>query len=869
MSRVRLVKAYLTAIRRNWAVVSVLLVGLLMLGGVLASIQALWTRNHSVGSSIREDALWATYQTDREAVKLSEALHEAIDHPTDFDTAKLALRFDILYSRHEVMEDADFPAKFRNDPRLDELTEDVGRILHRLVPIFDRIATGERLEPIALTALEREAGTLNEATERLLSATQHVQAGLQTDERIETSRIYAMLGGAIAAMTLAMSAVIAMIWRQVRQLEIARFKLQRLSEELAQSAASAEAGAKAKSAFLATMSHEIRTPLNGIIGMAELLAATPLDAGQRDRLGTIRQCSDGLVTLINDILDFSKLESGKIDLEHRPMDLGEVIDGVVDMFAPKADSKGIELVACHPSGQWLTDPTRFRQILVNLVGNAVKFTDRGAVAIRVFSTHPSGGDEGLRVVVEDTGIGISRDNQKRLFREFTQADASINRRYGGSGLGLAITRRIVEALGGEIRVESLEGKGTTFWCEIPAEKVDERDLPPTAPMLDVRVEAAAPLVAGVLERGLVLLGHGTHRAVVPEGRRRIVLYDVAAFAHAMLAGRSDRTSEVVVFGHGASAFAAEAAEVVEGAMTSRRLARLLAHLEAGTRWGGDRSPFAGEAVPARPIGHGRVLVAEDNLVNQTVAKGLLARLGFTVEVVGDGARAVERLEREHFDAVLMDMQMPVMDGLEATRRIRAAEAASGRTRVPIVGLTANAFASDREACLAAGMDDFVTKPVTLDKLAEALAGLGSAEAPAPTAVPATAGDAAGSDAPVPVLDRAHRDGLAEVLGAEGLAELTAVFRDDADRLVEDIAAARVAGDREGVRRALHTLKGAAANVGLSGVVAAVDEVRAAGGIDCPDATGRLAAALLVGWRALVEDGAAANDAQAAQASRRA
>ena len=869
MSRVRLVKAYLTAIRRNWAVVSVLLVGLLMLGGVLASIQALWTRNHSVGTSIREDALWATYQTDREAVKLSEVLHEAIDHPADFDRAQLALRFDILYSRHEVMEDADFPAKFRNDPRLGELTEEVGRILHRLVPTFDRIAAGERLDPEALTALSREVGTLNVATERLLSETQHVQAGLQADERIETSQIYAMLGGAIAAMTLAMSAVIAMIWRQVRQLEIARFKLQRLSEELAQSAASAQAGAKAKSAFLATMSHEIRTPLNGIIGMAELLAATPLDAGQRDRLGTIRQCSDGLITLINDILDFSKLESGKIDLESRPMDLGEVIDGVVDMFAPKADSKGIELVACHPSGHWLTDPTRFRQILVNLVGNAVKFTDHGTVAIRVFTASRSRGPDALRVVIEDTGIGISRENQKRLFREFTQADASINRRYGGSGLGLAITRRIVQALGGEIRVESREGQGTTFWFEIPAEKVVEHDAAPTAPSLDVRVEAAAPLVASVVERGLVLLGHGVHRAVAPQGRRRIVLYDVGAFAQAVLAGRSDRASEVVVFGHGANAFAGEAAEVVEGAMTSRRLARLLAHLEAGTRWGGDRSPFVGEAILTRPVGSGRVLVAEDNLVNQTVAKGLLARLGFTVEVVGDGAQAVERIARQRFDAVLMDMQMPVMDGLEATRRIRADEAATGRPRVPIVGLTANAFASDREACLEAGMDDFVTKPVTLDKLAEALAGLGSAEAPETAAAPETAGDEAVDVPHVPVLDRAHRDGLAEALGAEGLAELTSVFRDDADRLVEDIAAARAAGDREGVRKGLHTLKGAAANVGLSGVVAAVDEVRAAGGIDCPDASGRLAAALLVGWRALVEDDAAASAAEADQSSRRA
>jgi signal transduction histidine kinase len=654
----RSLAAHVAAVRRNKAVVSVLLVGLLMLGGVLFGFEALWVRNHSVASSIREDALWATYQTDRETTKLAETLHAALDGLPTATPQELGLRFDILYSRHEVMEEADFPAKFRNDRRLEALTGDVGRILHRMVPVFDRIAAEGRVDRAVLTGLSEEASLLKVATERLLISTHHLQSELQADDRVETSRIYALLGGAITAMTLAMGAVITMIWRQLRQIEIARFRLQRLTEELAQSAAAAEAGARAKSAFLATMSHEIRTPLNGIIGMAELLAATPLDAGQRDRLGTIRQCSDGLVALIDDILDFSKLESGKIDLERRPMDLGEVVDGVVDMFAPKADTKGIELVASHPSGHWITDPTRFRQILVNLVGNAVKFTDQGAVAIRVFSTHHGDGPAGLRVVVEDTGIGISPENIKRLFREFTQADASINRRFGGTGLGLAITRRIVRALGGDIHVESREGRGTTFWFEIPADRVVEPEPAPVAPGLDVRVEAAAPLVASVVERGLVLLGHGVHRSARGEERRAVVIYDVAAFAQAAMAGRIDPAAAVVVFGHGAGAFAGEAREVVEGPMTSRRLARLLAHLEAGSRYGGVASPFAGDAAIARSIGQGRVLLVEDNAVNQRVAEGLLTRLGFGVDVVGDGAQAVARVAGAHYDAVLMDMQMP-------------------------------------------------------------------------------------------------------------------------------------------------------------------------------------------------------------------
>ncbi|MCE1236789.1 MAG: ATP-binding protein [Hyphomicrobiales bacterium] len=860
----KILMAYAGAVRRNKAVVAILFAGLMLFGGILSTFHALWTNNHSVSSSIREDALWATYQIDREATKFAEIVHEAIEHPAKASLADLLLRFDLLYSRHETMEDADFPAKFRNDPMLKELTEDTSAILHRLVPIFDKMAARNVIDPTDFPKLLGEVDALKAATERLLTGTHHIRADLQTESHEETARIYEMLGGAIAAMTLALGTVIVLIWRQLRQLEIARFRLQRLSEELAQSAASAKAGAKAKSAFLATMSHEIRTPLNGIVGMAELLAATPLDMHQRDRLGTIRQCSEGLVALINDILDFSKLESGKIDLEHRPMDLGEIVDGVVDMFAPRADAKGIELVATHPLGSWMGDPTRFRQILVNLVGNAVKFTEHGAVAVRIFETRRGEGRSGLRVLVEDTGIGISQENQTRLFGEFTQADASISRRFGGTGLGLAITRRIVEALGGEVRVESREGLGSTFWFEIPADRIVDDEPVAIAPGLEVRVEAATPLVGSVVERSLAQLGHSSHRAAAGGDRRRVALWEASAFATATLAGRVDRTAEVVVFGHGARAFSAEAVDVVEGALTPRRLARLLAHRAEGTRWRGNPSPFVGEAVADAPIGSGRVLVVEDNRVNQTVAKGLLERLGFVVEVVDDGAAAVERAARGGLDVVLMDMQMPVMDGLEATRRIRAAESERGDARVPIVGLTANAFASDREACLAAGMDDFLTKPITRDKLAATLAAHADTSGEAP-ATPATASDVGEVGTDAAAVDEAHRAGLLDALGAEGLAELTDVFRQDADRLVEEIAAAHARGDREGVRTALHTLKGAAANVGLVGVVAAVDEVRAAGGLDCPDAAGRLAAAVLRGWRALAQ----AEPADAAQSARRA
>ncbi len=849
------------AVARNKGLVSVLVVGVVMFAAILVIFQALWVRQSSTAASVREDALWAAYQADREAGRLVEALALMRAGDPGVTLTDINQRFDILYSRHEVMEDADFPAKFRGDGSLKSLSDAFSKALHGVLPLFDRFAAEGRAEPGEIDKALGVAHELRKLTETLLVTANHLQTYLQVDEREETSRIYAWLAAATAAMTVAMALVIVLIWRQLKQIETARFRLQRLSEELAQSAAAAEAGNKAKSAFLATMSHEIRTPLNGIIGMVELMTETAATADEIERLGTIRQCSEALISLINDVLDFSKLESGMIDLEEREVELAEVIDGVVDVLAPRAEAKGLELVAAHPLRSYVTDPTRLRQILLNLVGNAVKFTDRGVVAIRVFEVQRRDGSNRLRFQVEDTGIGISADTLGRLFKEFTQADASISRRFGGTGLGLAISKRLVAAMQGRIGVDSREKVGSIFWFEIPAERRGPAASLQPVDGVQVAVRTSLPLVAGLIERSLMLMGVSSHSAQAGDRRLPLTLVDVPTFEATIAGGASYDAASTAVFGFGARRFEGRAMATIDGALTSRRLARLVAHRAVGTAFRSalEALPRAGALLPDH---RGHVLVVEDNLVNRKVVTGILARIGYTCEVAENGAEAVERLARPGIDLVLMDMQMPVMDGLEATRRVRAGDGPGAK--LPIIGLTANAFATDRAACLEAGMSEFITKPVTRDKLIAALAPHAPQEPsvrPADTDVAGAAPVAVAEEARTPPLDLGHRSHLADELGEDGLAELTDVFRADAERLLEAMRRAQAAGDREAMRRALHTLAGAAANVGFAGVVSAVGDVRGAGGIDCVEALGLIGAALREGWAGLGVTQDTADDAK--------